>query len=47
MDTDLIALFAFEPGEKGMAIFVEKHYRLVPPDNVTTDDLNIYLGRPV
>jgi hypothetical protein len=42
MADDLIALFAFEEGEKGIGIYAEKHYRLVPPDSVTIDDLKKY-----
>lgn len=43
---DKIALFAFEDGEEGVAILAEKHYRLVPPDQVQPEDLEAYRGRP-
>jgi hypothetical protein len=42
MADDLIALFAFEKGEKGVKMTMEKHYRLVTPDSVTDDDLEAY-----
>jgi hypothetical protein len=45
MDNNLIALFAFEEGERGVTRSMEKHYRLVPPDQVTPDDLKLYQER--
>lgn len=42
MAADLIALFAFEKGEDGVKMTLEKHYRLVPPESVTTADLEVY-----
>jgi hypothetical protein len=45
MDDDLIALFAFEEDEKGVGVCGEKHYRLVPPESVTVDDLKKYRQR--
>jgi len=42
MDTDLIAIFAFEQSENGVALAAEKHYRLVTPDEVTRHDLHAY-----
>jgi len=45
IDDDLIALFEFEEGESGIAISLEKHYRLVPPEEVTPDDLDTYKTR--
>ncbi len=42
VEHDLIALFEFEQGEKGSAISVEKHYRLVPPDQITLAELEAY-----
>lgn len=45
MDDNLIALFAFEEGERGVTRSMEKHYRLVPPDQVTPDDLKLYQER--
>lgn len=47
MEDDLIALFEFEEGERGVALASEKkHYRLVPPENVTDEDLRVYQERP-
>lgn len=42
MADDLIALFELEDGEQGVAISSEKHYRLVPGEEVTADDLKAY-----
>jgi hypothetical protein len=39
---DDIAVFAFENTESGLRVAVEKHYRLVPQDQVTLEDLKIY-----
>jgi hypothetical protein len=41
----LIALFAFEEGDKGVGVCSEKHYRLVPPDSVSAEDLKKYRAR--
>ncbi len=40
-----IALFAFEKTMDDIRVSVEKHYRLVPPDEVTTEDLQNYRKR--
>ncbi len=45
MADDLIALFDFEMGEQGIVIASEKHYRLVPPDTITDEDLATYRTR--
>ncbi len=45
MGDNLIALFGFELGENGVALALEKHYRLVPPDDVSTEDLASYRNR--
>ncbi len=45
MADDLIALFEFEEGENGIVLSSEKHYRLVPSDDVTADDLDTYRSR--
>lgn len=45
MENDLIALFAFEETERGVTRSMEKHYRLVPPDQVTSEDLKLYQER--
>ncbi|HQQ00972.1 MAG TPA: endonuclease [bacterium] len=42
---DLIALFEFEMGEDGPRVALEKHYRLVPPEEVTEADLHAYQVR--
>lgn len=47
MENDVIALFDFEEGENGLARASEKHYRLVPPDEVTATDLSTYRTRPL
>ncbi len=44
---DLIALFELERDPHGrMKIVLEKHYRLVPPEEVSAKDLDIYRERP-
>jgi hypothetical protein len=45
MADDLIALFELEEGQQGVAISSEKHYRLVPGEEVTPDDLYAYRKR--
>jgi hypothetical protein len=45
MADELIALFEFEYSEDKMAISTEKHYRLVPPDQMTAEDLLNYRKR--
>jgi hypothetical protein len=47
IEDNLIALFAFEEGENGVAISDEKHYRLVPPDQMTDEDLANYRNRTI
>jgi len=42
---DVIALFEFESGDQGIGITSEKHYKLVPPEEVTEDDLLAYRQR--
>ena len=42
---DLVALFEFEKVEQNLRVVAEKHYRLVPPDSVTTNDLHRYRER--
>lgn len=42
---DVIALFEFEQGENGIGIVSEKHYKLVPPEDVTGADLDTYRNR--
>ena len=45
MSDDLVALFEFEKVEQNLRVVAEKHYRLVPPDSVTTNDLHRYRER--
>ena len=45
MEDNLIAMFAFEESEQGMAITSEKHYRLVPAEEMTAEDLGTYRNR--
>jgi hypothetical protein len=40
-----ICLFEFAQGEEGVGILAEKHYKLVPPEEVTDSDLNNYSER--
>ena len=45
IEDTLIALFMFEKSEKNeIAISDEKHYRLVPPDQMTDEDLKKYIA---
>ncbi|MBC7881169.1 MAG: endonuclease [Anaerolineae bacterium] len=41
----LIALFEFELGEEGVTIAMERHYRLVKPETVTSEELEMYRNR--
>ncbi|WP_076792710.1 endonuclease [Chlorobium sp. KB01] len=45
MDDNLIALFSFEESENGIGISEERHYRLVLPEQMTTEDLTNYRNR--
>jgi hypothetical protein len=45
MREDVIALFELEESENGFGIVSEKHYRLVPPEEVTDADLAAYRAR--
>jgi hypothetical protein len=45
MEEDLIALFECEMTEEGIRVSVEKHYRLVDPDNLTAEELESYRTR--
>ncbi|MBM4017766.1 MAG: endonuclease [Planctomycetes bacterium] len=47
MGPDLIAMFAFEQAEESVRILCEKHYRLVPPDRLSPEDLKAYCNRQV
>jgi hypothetical protein len=45
MQDNLIALFEFEESPSGIVLVSEKHYRLVPPDELTHEDLHAYRER--
>jgi hypothetical protein len=45
MRDEVIALFEFEETDKGIAIASEKHYRLVPPEQMSEADLEAYRKR--
>jgi hypothetical protein len=45
MKDDVIALFEFEQDENGVGVSMEKHYKLVPPEEVTEADLDLYRNR--
>ena len=45
IEDDSIALFEFEEIEQGVVITSEKHYRVVPPDNLSAADLDNYKAR--
>jgi hypothetical protein len=42
MAEDVIALFEFAEDENGVGAYSEKHYKLVPPKDVTEEDLLAY-----
>ncbi|MHB8262988.1 MAG: endonuclease [Acidimicrobiales bacterium] len=42
MADEVIALFEFEAAEIGISIVQERHYRLVPSDDLTPNELTIY-----
>lgn len=45
MKDNVIALFEFEQDENGLGVSMEKHYKLVPPEEVTEVDLIRYANR--
>ena len=45
MDGGIIALFEFDQAEGSVRISAEKHYKLVPPEEVTKEDLRNYQQR--
>jgi hypothetical protein len=45
MRDDLIALFEFEDTDEGIRIVSEKHYRLVPPESLSPEELEAYRRR--
>ncbi len=44
---DVIVIFGFENTEAGLRVSLEKHYRLVPQDQVTKEDLKNYAESPL
>jgi hypothetical protein len=47
LEENLIALFELESTAKGISVSAEKHYRLVPPEEMTPKDLKLYRKRPL
>lgn len=47
IENNLIALFSFEEGENGVGLSDERHYRLVPPEHMTDEDLVTYRSRTI
>lgn len=45
MTGDVIALFDFEMGPSGIALGSERHYRLVDPAALTSEELRMYADR--
>jgi hypothetical protein len=45
MEENLIALFEFEQTSEGVRILEEKHYRLVSPDELSPEEIQIYCNR--
>jgi len=46
MSNRIIALFELEQTPSGIAIASEKHYRLVPPEELSLEELRAYQCRP-
>ena len=46
MEGDLIALFELEQTEEGVRVSAECHYRLVHPENLSSEELDEYRRRP-
>ena len=46
MEGDLIALFELEQTEEGVRVSAERHYRLVHPENLSSEELDEYRRRP-
>ena len=45
MGDDVVALFEFESADDDLRVVAERHYRLVPAESVTSDDLRRYRER--
>jgi hypothetical protein len=46
MDDERIALFEFEQTDDGIRVSVERHYRLVRPEDLSPEELETYRRRP-
>lgn len=47
MDDEVIALFEFDFTQSGVSVRIERHYKLVPPDEVSEADLASYRKAPL
>ena len=47
VEKELIALFECEQTGKGIRVTCEKHYRLVDPEELTSEELEAYRKRPL
>ena len=45
MEGGVIAMFAFESTPDGVTVVSEQHYRLVRPNELTADELDLYRKR--
>lgn len=45
VDDNVIALFEFDEDKNGIGVSTERHYRLVPPEELTEADLEMYRNR--
>ena len=45
VEANLVALMEFEETRRGITVLDEKHYRLVPPEDLTDSDLEEYARR--
>lgn len=46
MADDKIALFEFEQTREGIKVSAEKHYKLVPPEELTPEELRVIGDAP-
>jgi len=46
IEPNLIALFEFEDTDDGIRIVAERHYRLVPSEQMTAEEIQAYRSRP-
>lgn len=45
-NNDIIVMFQFEESEDGVGVVSEKHYKLVPPEELTDEDIRLYQRHP-